>query len=89
MTAPSQDRLVDVDAVQVPAAARAPVGAGKTFRSYDPDQVLLMSPVLSEWIPDGDLAHFVSDLVETGALDLSGSTRRMRMSAGFRRMTRG
>jgi len=60
MTLPMQDRLVDVDAVQVPAAARAPVGAGKTFRSYDPDQVLLMSPVLQDWIPDGDLAHFVS-----------------------------
>jgi transposase len=43
----------------------------KTFRFYDPDQVLLISPVLSEWVPDGDLAHFVSDLVETGALDLS------------------
>lgn len=72
MTAPTQVRLVDVDAVQAPAAARAPVGAGKTFRAYDPDQVLLMSPVLAEWIPDGDLAHFVSDLVESGALDLSG-----------------
>ena len=72
MTAPVQDRLVDVDAVEAPVAARAPIGAGKTFRAYDPDQVLLMSPVLREWIPDGDLAHFVSDLVETGALDLSG-----------------
>ncbi len=71
MTAPVQDRLVDVDAVEAPVAARAPVGAGKTFRAYDPDQVLLMSPVLADWIPDGDLAHFVSDLVETGALDLS------------------
>ena len=71
MTLPMQDRLVDVDAVQVAAAVRAPVGAGKTFRAYDPDQVLLMSPVLQDWIPDGDLAHFVSDLVETGALDLS------------------
>ncbi|MDP9345048.1 MAG: IS1182 family transposase [Actinomycetota bacterium] len=30
-----------------------------------------MAPVLAEWIPDGDLAHFVSDLVESGALDLS------------------
>src|SRR3972149_6626279 len=30
-----------------------------------------MAPVLSEWVPEGDLAHFVSALVETGALDLS------------------
>jgi len=33
--------------------------------------VLLMAPVLQEWIPEGDLAHFVSDLVESGTLDLS------------------
>ena len=30
-----------------------------------------MAPVLGEWIPEGDLAHFVSDLVESGTLDLS------------------
>jgi hypothetical protein len=28
-----------------------------------------MAPVLSEWVPEGHLAHFISDLVE-GALDL-------------------
>jgi len=65
-----QDRLVQVDAVAGAGAGRRPIGAQKTFRAYDPDQVLLLSPVLSEWIPEGDLAHFVSDLVE-GALDLS------------------
>jgi len=46
-------------------------GGGKTFRCYDPDRVLLLAPVLQEWIPEGDLAHFVSDLVESGALDLA------------------
>jgi hypothetical protein len=30
---------------------RAPVGVEKTFRAYDPEQVLLMAPVLSEWVP--------------------------------------
>jgi hypothetical protein len=89
MTAPRQDRLVDVDAVQAPAAARAPVGAGKTFRAYDPDQVLLLSPVPQDWIPDGDLAHFVSDLVENGALDLFGIYASYEDERGFRRMTRG
>jgi transposase len=67
-----QERLVEVpveDDVEV--VERAPVGEEKTFRAYDPDQVLLMAPVLAEWIPEGDLAHFVSDLVESGALDLS------------------
>jgi len=29
-----------------------------------------MAPVLLEWVPEGDLAHFVSDLVESGTLDL-------------------
>jgi len=33
--------------------------------------VLLLAPVLQVWIPEGDLAHFVSDLVESGALDLA------------------
>ena len=67
-----QERLVEVPAGEGgEPSARQPVGEEKTFRPYDPDQVLLMAPVLSEWVPEGDLAHFVSDLVETGALDLS------------------
>lgn len=67
-----QERLVEVAAGEAgEAAARRPVGEAKTFRPYDPDQVLLLAPVLSEWVPEGDLAHFVSDLVESGALDLS------------------
>jgi transposase len=66
-----QERLVEVPVGEgCERAARAPAGEEKTFRAYDPDQVLLMAPVLSEWVPDGDLAHFVSDLVES-ALDLS------------------
>ena len=63
MTTAEQERLVEVESVEAPAAQGAPV-AGKSFRSYDPDQVLLMAPVLREWVPDGDL-------VESGALDLS------------------
>jgi hypothetical protein len=45
---------------------RAAVGEEKAFRPYDPDQVLLMAPVLQEWIPDGDLAHFVSESKTVG-----------------------
>ena len=41
-----QERLVEVESVEAPAAQRAPVGAEKTFRAYDADQVLLMAPVL-------------------------------------------
>src|SRR5712692_863482 len=65
-----QERLMEVPAGEGgEPSARQRAGEEKTFRPYDPDQVLLMAPVLSEWVPEGDLAHFVSDLVET-ALDL-------------------
>ena len=40
----------------------------KTFRPYDPDQMLLMPPSLADWIPEDHLARFVRDVVE--ALDL-------------------
>jgi len=49
-------------------AERAPVA--KTFRPYDPHQILLLPPSLDEWLPEGHLARFVDELVEE-ALDLS------------------
>jgi transposase len=62
--------LFEVEEVDVSAETCGRAAAGqKAFRRYDPDQVLLMAPVLSEWVPEGDLAHFVCDLVED-ALDL-------------------
>src|SRR3954468_21716983 len=70
MTIVAQERLVEVERVEVSAAERAPVGAAKTFRPYDQDQVLLMAPSIQDWVPDGHLARFVSDLVDE-ALDLS------------------
>ena len=39
-----------------------------TFRPYQPDQLLLLSPDLREWLPPGHLAHHVGDLVD--ALEL-------------------
>jgi transposase len=41
----------------------------KTFRPYSLDQQLLLPPDLRSWVPEGDLALFVSDVVD--ALDLS------------------
>jgi len=41
----------------------------KTFRPYEPDQLLLMPPSLSDWVPEDHLARGISDLVDT--LDLS------------------
>lgn len=42
---------------------------GKTFRRYEPDQYLLLPPDLRQWLPEGHLALFVSDVVDE--LDLS------------------
>lgn len=42
----------------------------KHFLSYEPDQVFLMPPSMREWLPEGHLVYFVSDLVDS--LDLSG-----------------
>ena len=41
----------------------------KTFRPYDPDQLLLMPPALADWVPEDHLVRFVSDVVDT--LDLT------------------
>jgi transposase len=55
------------DPVEVPLPGRPP--GGKTFRHYDPHQVLLMPPSLDEWLPEDHLARFVSELVDE-SLDL-------------------
>jgi transposase len=39
------------------------------FKSYDPDQLLLLPPDMRDWLPDDHLAWFVSDVVEQ--LDLT------------------
>ncbi|HVA20181.1 MAG TPA: IS1182 family transposase [Solirubrobacteraceae bacterium] len=82
MTAGLQDRLVEVELVEAPVAQRTPVAAGKTFRAYDPGQVLLMAPCLQDWVPDGHLARFVSDLVDE-ALDLSAIYASYEEERGF------
>jgi transposase len=44
----------------------------KTYRPYVPEQDLLLPPSVRDWLPEGHLAYFVSDLVDQ--LDLSGIT---------------
>ena len=56
----------ETDAVQ----KEEPGPVEKSFRPYDPNQVLLLPPSLEEWLPERHLARFVSELVEE-ALDLS------------------
>ena len=45
---------------------------GKPYKSYVPEQDLLLPPSLREWLPDDHLAFFVSELVDE--LDLSAIT---------------
>lgn len=42
----------------------------KTFKPYTPDQPFLLPPVLQEWLPEGHLAAFLSEVVDE-ALDLT------------------
>ena len=44
----------------------------KTYRPYLPEQDLLLPPSLRDWLPEGHLAFFVSDLIDQ--LDLSAIT---------------
>ncbi len=41
----------------------------RRFKSYDPDQLLLLPQDMREWLPENHLAWFVSDVVDQ--LDLS------------------
>jgi transposase len=67
-----EDALFAEDAVEraesVPAGPKLPVA--KTFRPYNPDQVLLLPPSLDDWLPAEHLARFVAELVDEH-LDLS------------------
>ncbi|MBI3934327.1 MAG: IS1182 family transposase [Acidobacteria bacterium] len=40
----------------------------KCFREYQPEQALLLPPSLDDWLPEGHLARFISEVV--GELDL-------------------
>ena len=65
-----QVRLLEVEECLAQREGRDPAGVDKSFRAYDPDQLLLLAPSIQDWLPDGHLARYVSDLVEVG-LDLS------------------
>jgi len=70
----TQAVLVELGEAGRPAAEAsesAAAGEGdKTFRAYEPDQLLLMPPSLADWLPEDHLARFLDEVVET-VLDLS------------------
>ena len=45
----------------------------KTYRPYDPDQLLLLPPALQDWLPEEHVVFFLSDVVDQ--LDLTAITR--------------
>ena len=62
-SADGEDRLFQVPVVEpVVPLVKGPVD--KTFRAYDPAQVFLMPPSISDWVPEDHLARFVSELVD-------------------------
>lgn len=44
----------------------------KTYRPYEPDQLFLMPPSLSDWLPVGHMVYFVREILDT--IDLSPIT---------------
>jgi len=44
----------------------------KTYRPYEPDQMFLLPPSLTEWLPSGHLVFFVREILDT--IDLSPIT---------------
>src|SRR5260370_22752032 len=72
MVAADDDALFPLHPIDETGAVQKeePGPVEKAFQPYDPNQVLLLPPSLDEWLPEGHLARFVSELVEE-ALDLS------------------
>lgn len=64
-----QSVLMDVDAAAA-GSVRPKRPVDKTFRRYDQDQPMLLAPDVRDWLPAGDPARWVDDLVEHG-LDLA------------------
>jgi hypothetical protein len=63
------DGLFEVDPVEKKRPQGRPAAVDKTFRAFDPHQVLLLPPSLDEWLPEDHLARFVAELVDE-VLDL-------------------
>lgn len=63
------DGLFEVEPGGKKRPQHRPAAVDKTFRAFDPHQVLL-PPSLGDWLPEDHLARFVADLVDE-VLDLS------------------
>ena len=66
-----EDGLFEVEPVEKKRTRGRVAAVSKTFRVFDPHQVLLLPPSLEDWLPEDHLARFVADLVDE-VLDLGG-----------------
>lgn len=66
----ADDRLFEMKGEPSLAPMRAPAGAAKTFRPYDPTQSFLLPPSLDDWLPQDHTARFIAEVVDD-LLDLS------------------
>jgi hypothetical protein len=54
---------VEVEPVEKKRPTGPAAAVDKTFRAFDPHQVLLLPPSLDDWLPEDHLARFVADPV--------------------------
>nr|WP_306934194.1 IS1182 family transposase [Streptomyces luteogriseus] len=62
--------MFEVEPAEGKQPPRRAAAVDKTFRAFDPHQVLLLPPSLDDWLPGDHPARFVADLVDE-VLDLS------------------
>ncbi|MGW4825701.1 IS1182 family transposase [Streptomyces sp. NPDC004227] len=58
------DGLFEIEPVEKRQSQGGGAAVDKTFRAFDPHQVLLLPPSLDDWLPQDHLARFVADLVD-------------------------
>ncbi|MET8210191.1 IS1182 family transposase, partial [Streptomyces sp. NPDC005373] len=51
--------MFEVEPVGKKRPQGSPAAVDKTFRAFDPHQVMLLPPSLDDWLPEGHLARFV------------------------------
>jgi len=73
-------RLFDAPRVEAEPVVKGRVD--KKFRAYDPHQVFLLPPSIDDWLPEGHLARFVSELVDE-VLDLESFMASYTEARGF------
>jgi hypothetical protein len=60
----ADDRLFEMRGESSSAPMRAPAGAAKTFRPYDPTQSFLLPPSLDDRLPQEHTARFIAEVVD-------------------------